>query len=148
MKMPQMTRILPTALLALAFALPTAPAIAAITTHGENLASPRGWSAIAGMDPRAVAELAQTLPLSDEAVGDQPWCDRRAEVERTLAHDFGEEKVANGARGMALWGSELMGTWTMVLERADATSCVIASGIGYSDATSPQVFFTRVGLNS
>ena len=98
-------------------------------------------------DPSAVAELARTLPLSDQAAGDQPWCDRQAEVERTLSHDFGEEKVATGARGMVLWGSELMGTWTMVLERADATSCVVASGIGYSDTTSPQVFFSKAGLN-
>jgi hypothetical protein len=127
--------------------LPAAPAIAAITTQADNLAAPRGWSAMAGMDPRAVAELARTLPLSDQAAGDQPWCDRHAEVERTLTHDFGEEKVATGARGMVLWGSELMGTWTMVLERADATSCVVASGIGYSDTTSPQVFFVKAGLN-
>ena len=145
--MPQWTAILPSALLALSLALPAAPAIAAITTQADNLAAPRGWSAMAGMDPRAVAELARTLPLSDQAAGDQPWCDRHAEVERTLTHDFGEEKVATGARGMVLWGSELMGTWTMVLERADATSCVVASGIGYSDTTSPQVFFVKAGLN-
>ncbi len=147
MKMPQMTHILPTALLALTLAVPGAPAMAAITSQADNLAAPRGWSAIAGMDPSAVAELARTPPLSDQAAGDQPWCDRQAEVERTLSHDFGEEKVATGARGMVLWGSELMGTWTMVLERADATSCVVASGIGYSDTTSPQVFFSKAGLN-
>lgn len=146
MKMPQMTRIAP-ALLALALALPGAPAMAAITAHRDNLAEPRGWSAIAGMDPRAVAELAQTLPLSEDATGDQPWCDRHAEVAQTLTHDFGEEKVAAGAQGLVLWGSDLMGTWTMVLERADATSCVIASGIGYSDAASPQEFFVKAGLN-
>ena len=144
MKMPQMTRIAPTALLALALAL---PASAAITSREDNLAAPRGWSAMAGMDPHAVAEMARSLPLSDQAAGDQPWCDHRAEVERTLTHDFGEEKIATAARGMVLWGSELMGTWTMVLDRADATSCVIASGIGYSDTTSPQVFFTQAGLS-
>ena len=144
MNMPQMTRIAPTALLALALAL---PASAAITSREDNLAAPRGWSAMAGMDPHAVAEMARSLPLSDQAAGDQPWCDHRAEVERTLTHDFGEEKIATAARGMVLWGSELMGTWTMVLDRADATSCVIASGIGYSDTTSPQVFFTQAGLS-
>ena len=144
MKMPQMTRIAPTALLALALAL---PASAAITSREDNLAAPRGWSAMAGMDPHAVAEMARSLPLSDQAADDQPWCDHRAEVERTLTHDFGEEKIATAARGMVLWGSELMGTWTMVLDRADATSCVIASGIGYSDGTNPQVCFTKAGLN-
>ena len=144
MNMPQMTRIAPTALLALALAL---PASAAITSREDTLAAPRGWSAMAGMDPHAVAEMARSLPLSDQAADDQPWCDHRAEVERTLTHDFGEEKIATAARGMVLWGSELMGTWTMVLDRADATSCVIASGIGYSDGTNPQVFFTKAGLN-
>ena len=39
-----------------------------------------------------------------------------------------------------------MGTWTVVLERPDATSCVIASGIGFRDGTSPDAYFTRVGL--
>ena len=113
MKMPQMTRIAPAALLALALAL---PASAAITSREDNLAAPRGWSAMAGMDPHAVAEMARSLPLSDQAADDQPWCDHRAEVERTLTHDFGEEKIATAARGMVLWGSELMGTWTMVLD--------------------------------
>ncbi len=144
MKMPQMTRIVPAALLALALALPAA---AAVTSRADSQENPHSWSAIAGMAPQAVAELAQTLPLSDAATGDQPWCDRRAEVAQTLTHDFGEEKVATGAQGVALWGSDLMGTWTMVLDRADATSCVIASGIGYSDTTSPQVFFTQAGLS-
>ena len=144
MNMPQMTRIAPTALLALALAL---PASAAITSREDNLAAPRGWSAMAGMDPHAVAEMARSLPLSDQAADDQPWCDHRAEVERTLTHDFGEEKIATAARGMVLWGSELMGTWTMVLDRADATSCVIASGIGYRDGASPQLFFSKAGLN-
>ena len=144
MKMPQMTRIAPAALLALALAL---PASAAITSREDNLAAPRGWSAMAGMDPHAVAEMARSLPLSDQAADDQPWCDHRAEVERTLTHDFGEEKIATAARGMVLWGSELMGTWTMVLDRADATSCVIASGIGFRDGANPGTFLSRAGLN-
>ena len=147
MKMPQMTRIAPAALLALALAAPALPVAAAITTQGDNLASPRGWSAMAGMTPRAVAAMAQSLPLSENTTDDQPWCDHQIEIEETLTHDFGEEKVAAGAQGVALWGSDLMWTWTMVLERQDATSCVIASGIGYRDGASPQLFFSKAGLN-
>lgn len=146
-----LTRLVP-AVLALAVAAPAlmtgaAPAMANTMSREQNLANPRGWSAVAGMDPREVREMARTLPLSDNAVGDQPWCDRKAEVESTLSHDFGEERVAAGHEGTALWGSALMGTWTVVLERPDATSCVIASGIGFSDGTNPGVFFTKAGLN-
>ena len=138
-----LTRLVP-AVLALSLAT---PALAVTQSREDNLANPRGWSAVAGMDPREVRELARTLPLSQNAVGDQPWCDRKAEVESTLAHDFGEEKVAVGHEGTTLWGSALMGTWTMVYERGDATSCVIASGVGFSDGANPGLFFAKAGLN-
>ena len=98
------------------------------------------------MDPRAVRDMARDLPTSDQAAVDQPWCAPDAEVETSLRHDFEEERVASNGRDTALWGSALMGTWTVVLERPDATSCVIASGIGFRDGTSPDAYFTRVGL--
>ncbi|WP_199259913.1 hypothetical protein [Paracoccus binzhouensis] len=138
---------LASALMAVLLALPGQAALAATQDREENLANPRGWSAIAGMDPRAVREMARSLPLSDQAAGDQPWCDRKAELERTLRHDFGESEVAVGSDGTTLWGSALMGTWTVVFERPDATSCVIASGIGFSDAANPALFFVKAGLN-
>ncbi len=138
------TRIATLAAMTLALAL---PAMAAVTSRADNLAHPRGWSAMEGMTPGAVARMAQTLPLSAQATGDQPWCDHQTAMAQALADEFGERKVATGAQGIALWGSDRMGTWTMVLERADATSCVIASGVGYSDRTSPQVFFGTSGLN-
>ncbi len=131
----------------LALALAT-PALAATQSREENLAHPQGWSAVAGMEPRAVREMARTLPLSDVATDDQPWCGRNAEIESTLRHDFDEEKVATvAAEDTTLWGSDLMGTWTVVLERPDATSCVIASGIGFRDGANPGTFLSRAGLN-
>lgn len=146
-----LTRFVP-AVLALAVAAPvlmtgTAPAMATTLSREQTLANPRGWSAVAGMDPREVREMARTLPLSQNAVGDQPWCDHKAQLESTLSHDFGEEKVAAGHEGTVLWGSALMGTWTVVYERPDATSCVIASGVGFSDGANPGLFLTKVGLN-
>lgn len=123
-----------------------APAGATITSRDENAANPRGWSAVQGMDPRAVRDMARDLPTSDQAAADQPWCAPDAEIEASLRHDFEEERVASNGRDTALWGSALMGTWTVVLERPDATSCVIASGIGFRDGTSPDAYFTRVGL--
>ena len=123
-----------------------APAGATITSRDENGANPRGWSAVQGMDPRAVRDMARDLPTSDQAAVDQPWCAPDAEIETSLRHDFEEERVASNGQDTALWGSALMGTWTVVLERPDATSCVIASGIGFRDGTSPDAYFTRVGL--
>ncbi|KGJ03367.1 hypothetical protein IT41_14470 [Paracoccus halophilus] len=119
----------------------------ALTRQRDDSADPRGWPAIAGMDTRAVIELARRLPLSESASPDQPWCDHSAEVAQVLSHDFDEERVASGGGGTVLWGSDLTGTWTMVLERPDATSCVVASGVGYRDGASPRHFFTSAGLS-
>lgn len=122
-------------------------ASAALTTRAENAATPRGWSAVAGMDARGVREMARSLPVSTEAMPGQPWCGRDAEVAASLHHDFEEERVASNGRDTALWGSALMGTWTVVLERPDDTSCVIASGVGFREGAEPAAYFTRVGLN-
>lgn len=151
MTMPKFIRIAPVAAVALALVAASGPASGAVTSRADNAsAAPttatglRGWSAIAGQSPDAVIEIARTLPLSQEATGDQPWCAQSAEIARTLSHDFDERKVATDANGTALWGSGLTGTWTMVLERANSTSCVIASGIGYSDAAAPGAFFASL----
>lgn len=134
------------ALLASLMLLSAASAQAAITSRQGNAANPRGWSAVAGMDVRSVREMARRLPLSDRSSSDQPWCGTDAEVETALRRDFREERIAIDAQDTALWGSERMGTWTMVLERPDATSCVIASGVGFSRSKSPATYFSKVGL--
>ena len=64
MKMPKLTRIAPAALVALGMMAAGNAATAAITSHDDNQANPRGWSAVAGMETSAVIELARTLPLS------------------------------------------------------------------------------------
>lgn len=143
-----MTRSLLAATLAALVALPAGQAGATITPREENAGNPRGWSAVAGMDPRAVREMARSLPVSADAGPGQPWCDRNAEIESALRDEFDEHKVATNSRDTALWGSELMGTWTVVLERPDSTSCIIASGIGFNSGESPQTYFVKVGLNS
>lgn len=135
------------AVLASFLVLPVTAAGANITTRAQNAANPQGWSAVSGMDPRAVREMARTLPLSDDATDDQPWCGRDAEVEAALRHEFEEQKIATNARDTALWGSQQMGTWTMVLERPDQTSCIIASGVGFTEQASPDAYFVRVGLS-
>lgn len=122
-------------------------ATAGLTTAAENAATPRGWSAVAGMDPSAVREMARGLPAAQAAAPGQPWCARDAEIAASLHRDFEESRVATNGHDTALWGSAMMGTWTVVLERPDDTSCVIASGIGFREDAAPSAYFTKVGLN-
>lgn len=107
----------------------------------------KGWTAVAGLSGPAVMELARTLPVATEADGDQPWCDQSDVVRSALASEFDESLVTRRADGTQLWGSDMMGTWTVVLDRADNTQCVIASGIGYQDGTDPATFYSKVGLS-
>ena len=93
MKMPKLTRIAPAALVALGMMAAGNAATAAITSHDDNQANPRGWSAVAGMETSAVIELARTLPLSRDA---------RADPTAATGHDGGaaghvEQAVECGA---------------------------------------------------
>ena len=63
-----------------------------------------------------------------------------------LDAEFGETLVLAKRDGLRLWGSDEMGTWTMVFERHDGSSCIVASGIGYQDGTDPSVIFRTAGL--
>ncbi|WP_410216318.1 hypothetical protein [Paracoccus sp. (in: a-proteobacteria)] len=109
--------------------------------------SVQGWSAMQGIDPATLLSQVQTMPLSEQAIDDQPYCASDAEIAQTLTQDFDEEPVnVAGAGGTELWGSDLMGTWTLVAARPDETSCIIASGIGYSDEKSAEAFYTVAGL--
>ncbi|WP_299362335.1 hypothetical protein [uncultured Paracoccus sp.] len=105
----------------------------------------KAWSAVSGMSAQQVVDLATTLPAGVDDAG-TPWCDATAEVTGTLQGEFGETLVAHNNDGLHLWGSEQMGTWTMVLARPDRTSCVVASGIGYTGDASPVAIFSTAGL--
>ena len=112
---------------------------------------PRAWSAIAGSDTASVIEMAAALPAGAMGEADAPYCDADPQIARTLAHDFGESLIDGSSfdgKQAQLWASPVMGTWTLVLARADATSCIVASGIGFSDAANPDVFYAQAGLAS
>ncbi|MDM7459743.1 MAG: hypothetical protein P3W94_010450, partial [Paracoccus sp. (in: a-proteobacteria)] len=65
----------------------------------------------------------------------------------TLRHDFAEEVVLTaGAEGTEIWASELLGTWTVVAPRLDDTSCIVASGIGFSPRKDAEVYYSSLGL--
>lgn len=107
----------------------------------------KGWTAVAGLSGPAVVALARTLPLTSEARSDQPWCARTGAVDAALRTEFDERPVTGRSDGTQLWGSDLMGTWTLVLGRGDGTGCIVASGIGYRDGTDPLDFYAKVDLS-
>ncbi len=106
----------------------------------------KGWPAVAGLSGADVLELARSLPATTEGDAGQPWCDDAAAVQASLDGDFDERLVMARGDGTQLWGSDLMGTWTVVLARTDRTNCIIASGIGYQDGANPAAFYAKVGL--
>lgn len=107
----------------------------------------QGWSAMAGIDTATLLQQAQDMPTSDMAVGDQPYCADDSEIHQTLTQDFSENRIdAQQHAGTELWGSDQMGTWTLVAPRKDNTSCIIASGIGFDEEKSVEVYYTTAGL--
>jgi hypothetical protein len=107
----------------------------------------QAWSAMEGVSVPALLQQAQDLPISDMAIDDQPYCAEDAEIQQTLQHDFNEKPVdASQHAGTQLWGSQQMGTWTLVAPRADDTSCIIASGIGYQQGRDVKVYYRTAGL--
>lgn len=119
-------------------------AILPAPTHKEPV---KGWTAVAGLSGPAVIEIARDMPIATEADREQPWCDHAGVVDSALKTEFEEELVTKRADGTELWGSDVMGTWTVVLARPDNVQCIIASGIGYEDGTDPTTFYAKVGLS-
>ncbi|MDB6178133.1 hypothetical protein PAF17_11560 [Paracoccus sp. Z330] len=107
----------------------------------------QGWSAHHGIDSADLLRHAETLPQGGMTTSDQPYCAPNDEIDRTLRHDFNESPVENAGHDIArLWGSDQMGTWTLVAERQDQTSCIIASGIGYDADRKAEIYFETAGL--
>lgn len=107
----------------------------------------QGWSAMKGTDTATLLRDVQTMPLSSQATEDQPYCASDAEIADTLEHDFNELPIDTAnADGTHLWGSDQLGTWTLVATRADQTSCIIASGIGFDDQADTEEYYEVAGL--
>ncbi|SOC08069.1 hypothetical protein SAMN05877809_104225 [Rhodobacter sp. JA431] len=81
-----------------------------------------------------------------------PYCDRHGRLGETLAHDFGEhprvQRPLSNNRSVALWASDVMGTWTAVYTRADGVACVVSSGIGWESGGNPIALLGSAGLLS
>lgn len=143
----------PAALVAIAafaaFMLPGEQAESSVDARHQLGTAPRGWSAVIGSDVSALLARGHEFDAGTAAAADAPYCDADAAIARTLSHDFGEALVDDARIGGAvtqLWGSDLMGTWTLVMARPDNTSCVVASGIGFSSGENPGVYYTKAGL--
>lgn len=134
------------ALAALIVALPVSAAQSSIERPAAQAQPVKGWSAVAGLSGAEVLDMARTLPRTADAAGDRPWCDTAATVQQSLDAEFDERMVTRRDDGTQLWGSDVMGTWTVLLARADQTNCIIASGIGYQDGANPGTYYAQVGL--
>ncbi|MEE2861272.1 MAG: hypothetical protein VYB46_10740 [Pseudomonadota bacterium] len=121
--------------------LVTAPAHAATRLHQPI----QVWSAMQGVEPAVLMEDIVDMPLSDMAIDDQPYCAADAEIAQTLDHDFGERRIDSDGE-TELWGSDQLGTWTLVAARDEATSCIIASGIGFDGGREAEVYYRTAGL--
>lgn len=107
----------------------------------------QGWTTTKGLDIPALPDRARDTPASDMAVGDRPYCAEDREIRHTLQQDFAEKPVDASHEDAELWGSEQMGTWTLVAPREDKTSCIIASGIGYHPAKDVEIYYRTAGLD-
>lgn len=71
----------------------------------------------------------------------QTYCDRHEVVAGGLTQDFAEtlraEKVSRDGLKIELWTSDLMGTWTALHHGEDGISCIVASGVDWTPAVSP-----------
>ena len=79
--------------------------------------------------------LAVALPATVHA---QSTCANRDIVVEKLESRFGEVfaggGLQNSSRIFEVWFSEEKGTWTILLTKADGTSCIMASGTHWLDA--------------
>ena len=134
----------------------TALAIASTLTAGAlavtTLALPRtgagGGLPPDGIEVHAAMPSARGQPLSAyDALGHtqispaQTYCDRHEIVAGGLTHDFAEtlraRKVSRDGLRIELWTSDLMGTWTALHHGEDGISCIVASGVDWTPAISP-----------
>ncbi|MEM9708382.1 MAG: hypothetical protein AAF871_06270 [Pseudomonadota bacterium] len=78
--------------------------------------------------------LVTSVPVSAVAQSQSSCADRDRVVER-LASGYGESFQGGGLQSESkvfeVWFSEEKGTWTILMTRADGTSCVMAAGTNW-----------------
>lgn len=88
--------------------------------------------------PRFLAGLTVLAALVPATLHAQTNCAARDTVVEKLASGYGEVFSGGGLQNSSsifeVWHSEEQGTWTILLTRADGTSCIMASGTNWRDA--------------
>lgn len=87
---------------------------------------------------RAILTLAGgALLLSAPLAQAQPACGARTGVVTQLQNKFGEARQGMGfgtpTQIFELWASNETGSWTLLMTRADGTTCVVAAGQNWQD---------------
>ena len=100
MKMPQMTHILPTALLALTLAVPGAPAMAAITSQADPIPTSASELAKATITVPLDASQAKAALISRQTQGNRAWL--------ILGNDYGNESTLAVRRTACSMADRLM----------------------------------------
>ena len=86
------------------------------------------------LPPKILAVLAALAPATVHA---QTNCASRDVVVDKLSVRYGEAFAGGGLQStqqiFEVWYSEEKGTWTILLTRADGTSCIMASGTNWRE---------------
>ena len=102
----------------------------------------------AGMGGLSVYDLVERAAPALNA----PRCEGQAQMANILARDYSEHPVDRRVVGdglhVVLWGSTEMGTWTLVHDGDDGITCVISSGIGWTDQSVADQIFANAPLAS
>ena len=102
----------------------------------------------AGLDGLSVYDLVERAAPALDA----PRCEAQAQMASILARDFSEHPVDRRVVGdglhVVLWGSTEMGTWTLVHDGDDGVTCVVSSGIGWTDPSMADQIFANAPLAS
>lgn len=88
--------------------------------------------------PRFLTGLTVLAAMMPAALHAQTNCAARDTVVEKLSSGYGEAFSGGGLQNSSsifeVWHSEEQGTWTILLTRADGTSCIMASGTNWRDA--------------
>ena len=76
--------------------------------------------------------------LTPAAASAQAFCGDRDAVTERLTTGYGESLAAGGLRNadsvVEVWSSEEKGTWTILMTKADGTTCILAAGTHWHQA--------------
>jgi hypothetical protein len=91
---------------------------------------------------RILTGLTVLAVLLPSALNAQATCATRATLIEKLETGYGEAFAGGGLQNSTsifeVWFSEEKGTWTILMTRADGTSCIMASGTNWREALPSQ----------